>query len=106
MLRLVDTEDLECTVLPELEVKEVYQILQEVKPKRFNKENKYQLFNDPRITDFAFVELKVLWALIGTFKKTGINSVNFRVDYTNNTLNITSPDANFEYHINIQTEKR
>lgn len=79
---------------------EVTTLLSLVRAKRFSRSTIYSYsFNDPRITDFAYVNTYILWQIAKVLKATGVLTVNTTVDYDASRFLITSPDHTFIYSI-------
>ena len=57
--------------------------------KRWNKESKAKLlFNDPRITDFSYVNFYNIYMLFRMFKITKVDTVSIHADYENKLVRL------------------
>jgi len=85
-----------------VKVTELYKIIKEVKPKRFKKSDRELTFNDPRITDFATVNLYTMWQITSVLKRTKVKDIRVTLSYRSNVLVITSngPET-FRYELPI-----
>jgi len=88
-----------------IEVSDLCNYIKEVRPVRFNNSNRSLSFNDPRVTDFAYVNLYVLYRISLVLKQTKVKSVQTIVNYDSRTVIIISPGFTFRYEIPFIEEK-